>query len=622
MRNRGFMYLGVASCVLGVALLFKGISTSGPDYAGSRSLTPVVSVRSASAVDFTGLTFNEWDFNDAASYVGDRAMRNYTVMVYMNGSDLESENGAATADLAEMASACVDSRNVNLVLLTGGTNRWQNAVVPENTCALWELADGNLEKIKDIGLVNMGDPGTLSSFLNFCHQAFPAEKFGLIMWDHGGGSIAGYGQDEKFNNSNLTLLDMNYAFEKSIAAHRKLEFLGFDSCLMATVEMAVVAANYAKYMIASEDVEPGDGWDYSFLRKLSEDPLMEGDEAGKLIVDSFMSYYGRKSEESLTMSVVDLSRVGGVMNSLGDLMEKAGNKIQDDDEFRTLAKKRRGTKTFGEGSPRDNECDMVDIGDMASKLSDMFPHEAQSVYANLKGCVIYNRHNSDYSLQGLSAYYIYGGRDIGSYTMGTYESLKMDKDYTNYQKSFLDMLRSRATRHGGGETVEEMQTAWRLLPRQKGQYFLLGLRDSYMPNEGLWPQIEGRYVCLYRIATNSEGAIYAAPASLNGKDCDIVVAVTKDHPDGMVYGARQNDGLVIQKGEDMLVDGDRIAFYHLKRDFANALELGWVKGEEFTVSGEAELKWVKMEGDAYFSSKGIDAFGNEVYSQLKSAAMP
>jgi hypothetical protein len=65
--------------------------------------------------------------------------------------------------------------------------------------------------------------------------AFPADKYGLILWNHGGGSIAGYGYNS------LTLLELNMALEKTQAANTKLEFIGFDACLMANVETAAIA---------------------------------------------------------------------------------------------------------------------------------------------------------------------------------------------------------------------------------------------------------------------------------------------------------------------------------------------------------------------------------------------
>ena len=200
----------------------------------------------------------------------------YTIMIYMNGSDLESEFGAATDDLVEMLDSGLNSANANVIILTGGAKHWQNDAIPEYECVVWQLADGWLNELENFGKVNMGDSDTLRKFISYSMDNFPARKYGLIMWDHGGGSIAGFGHDEKFADGSLTLRDMRRAFDESGLRKNKLEFLGFDACLMATVEMAIVAADYAHVLIASEDLEPGDGWDYGFLSVLNQHPNISG----------------------------------------------------------------------------------------------------------------------------------------------------------------------------------------------------------------------------------------------------------------------------------------------------------------------------------------------------------
>ena len=50
--------------------------------------------------------------------------------------------------------------------------------------------------------------------------------------------------------------------ERMARAGVKFDFVGFDACLMATYEMAAHMASYADYMVASEELEPGIGWNY------------------------------------------------------------------------------------------------------------------------------------------------------------------------------------------------------------------------------------------------------------------------------------------------------------------------------------------------------------------------
>ena len=95
---------------------------------------------------------------------------------------------------------------------------------------------------------------------------FPAKKYAIILWDHGRG-INGFGADFVFNNDKLTLDGMKQAFANAskITNNKKFELIGFDSCLMASVEVANSVKSFGNYMVASEEIEPQWGWDYSSI---------------------------------------------------------------------------------------------------------------------------------------------------------------------------------------------------------------------------------------------------------------------------------------------------------------------------------------------------------------------
>jgi len=515
----------------------------------------------------------------------------YTIMIYMNGSDLETDFAAGTTDLIEILESGLDSRHANVIILTGGTKRWQNDVIPANECIIWEVADGWLYEVTSMGLVNMGEPSTLRDFILYGLENYPAKKYGLILWDHGGGSIAGFGHDEKFDDGSLTLQDMQKAFEEAGLGENKLEFLGYDACLMATVEMAIIAANFAHVLIASEDLEPGDGWDYVFLSALNKDPNMDGFTLGKYIVDTFMDFYGPDSDELLSLSVVDLSKVHHVMEAMGKLMGEASGSITGSRAFRDLAKRRGITKTFGEGSPRDNYSDMVDIGDMAIQLSDLFPQEAIAVLDALAGCVVYNRHNSDTELHGLSTYYVYGGKSEGVSSLRVYSGLDMDSYYTEYLHRFFNGLVNRREERQIPPPIQSELVLWQ--PISQNRYRMAGLLQTDAPAAGLlWPRLNGQQVALYPIASSAHNRFYAIPAQVNGRDGDLIVVFNNRYPKGHIKGVRYQDGYVIQKGHDPIESGDKISLYALEWDFDNSIkETNWFKGNEFSVSGNLRLIW-------------------------------
>ena len=569
-----------------------------------------------SAIFIFGAGYAPWNIEVASKGLEPRDIKPYTIMIYMNGSDLESENGMATNDIIEMLESGLDSSVANLIIFTGGTLRWFNDIIPPIDCVIWEIEDGYITEAAYLGLLNMGNPGTLASFIRFCKRNYPAEKYGLILWDHGGGSIAGFGHDEVFDEDNLSLNDMDIAFEKAGLRNSKLEFLGFDSCLMGSVEMAVIASRYADYYIASEDLEPGEGWDYSFLSAFNENPQITGGDIGAIIVDSFMDFYGDFSEENLSLSVIDLSKAGHVMDALGNLMDRCREDLRADraPAFKTFARRRGLTKTFGSGSPRDDESDMVDIGDMARQLKDLFPDEAEAVLRALDDAVLYNRHNSSTDLLGLSSYYIFSGKETAEISMKTYESLNMSEGYTMYLREFSEILTdsgsNRLTRSGPGirpkfdhENVVRTDLAlW--CQTERGEYVIAGLipHDPVEPAEALWPLINGVHVCLYEINRNKQAVHYAVPAMHNGRDCDIVISFNA-RGQSQILGARSETGFIIQKGFDPVNPGDRLAFYYqvLKEDnsgggsflIPGGKDAEWRLGEAFTVPEGMELQWTE-----------------------------
>ena len=178
-----------------------------------------------------------------------------TIMVYMCGTDLESRSGMGTADLQEMLGADLGG-SINLLVYTGGCKGWRNNLISSGTNQVWQVKDGKLACLeKDLGSVSMTGPENLAWYIKWCAKNYPASRYELILWDHGGGSVSGYGYDEKFASSgSMNLAGIDAALEK---AGVKFDFIGFDACLMATAETALMLTRHADYLIASEETEPG-----------------------------------------------------------------------------------------------------------------------------------------------------------------------------------------------------------------------------------------------------------------------------------------------------------------------------------------------------------------------------
>ena len=348
---------------------------------------------------------------------GDGTTKEYTVMVYIVGSDLESnaEVGCASLDMTEMMDSGLDTSRVNLVVYTGGSRYWHNGV-PSDCNALYQMVPGGgLEMVTYTeSPSNMGDPNTFYDFLSFTYKNYPANHYGLICWDHGGGSLNGYGFDELFGHDSLLLPEMEAAFDASPFASKKLDFLGFDACLMATLEVAEMADSYANYLIASQENEPGCGWNYSFLQTLNS--TSDTKTIAKSILSSYedgMSIYKRAPK--YTLSAVDLSKMSTLRSAADKLYSKMAEGVKGG-SYSAIAQARNKTLRFAQTA--ENPFDIVDMGSMAKNLQSLYGSEAQSLQSALGQIVTQQVSNIDGTC-GLAVYYPYDSKvtytNLGQY---------------------------------------------------------------------------------------------------------------------------------------------------------------------------------------------------------------
>lgn len=203
----------VLPLLLSFGLIFNctGCSTvlvlAGKARENSEASSSVISESSASSgVISTPVPTEDGDLR--AFYTDVANAESVTVMVYMIGSDLESEDGSATDDLLEMADAAL-SENIHLVLQTGGTETWWNDVCTDDESERFVIENGDMTLLQSLGSMNMTDADTLSDFIRFSAESYPADRYELILWDHGGGTMTGFGYDELYEDTSLTLSSLS-----------------------------------------------------------------------------------------------------------------------------------------------------------------------------------------------------------------------------------------------------------------------------------------------------------------------------------------------------------------------------------------------------------------------------
>ncbi|MBO4297165.1 MAG: clostripain [Clostridia bacterium] len=354
-----------------------------------------------------------------------------TVMVYCDASDLESDDGSATADINEMLYANVGS-NVSVIICAGGTKKWRNSVISADTNQYYSVERGQLVFLRDAGKKDMTDAATLREFIGFCAENYPAERNILIMWDHGGGSLYGFGCDERFDPDHMMPLDeLGDALDE---AGVYFDIIGFDACLMATAETAVSVAASADYLIASEETEPGTGWYYTdWLSRLSADPGIDSETLGRIVIDDFFrTALEVDPTDILTLSMLDLDRFQD--STLPRLWAFSGDasSLIDDGSFAVVSHARSGARSYGA-----NDYDQVDLADFASHVG---TDSAAALIEAISDAVVYNRatHNMKGS-SGLAIYFpcdwLYELDDM----LETYGGLEWDESYLSLIGSFASM---------------------------------------------------------------------------------------------------------------------------------------------------------------------------------------
>ena len=307
--------------------------------------------------------------------------KDYSVFVYMVGSDLEASYGYATRDMQEMTDSGIDFSKTNLLVYAGGSRMWKSDI-PSNQNNVLDMSLEGRDRVvaSTEHTSDMGAPETLAAFLDYAVTYYPADHYALIFWDHGGGSVYGYGNDTIYSGDSLLLKEMAAVLEESPfgkngSAH--LDWVGFDACLMSTAENAAVWSKYADYMVASEETEPGDGWCYSFMDILNQ--TNDAQVIGKAIVDAYKAFYAAKrsplDDPDITLAMLDLKQMDSLVDSIDALVLKMKTDVNGQ-QFPELVRSRSSTKTFGLRDARETAYDLLDIGDLSSKMKEIYPEES------------------------------------------------------------------------------------------------------------------------------------------------------------------------------------------------------------------------------------------------------
>ncbi|MBR0230890.1 MAG: peptidase C11 [Clostridia bacterium] len=363
-----------------------------------------------------------------------------TLMVYMCGADLETKGGMASNDIQEMLNANLGDK-VNLLIYTGGAKQWKNNKVSSNYNQIHKVENHDLKTlVANDGTDAMTKPATLTRFIKYCVTNYKANRYQLILWDHGGGSISGYGYDEKNTSAgSMTLKGIDDALR---SAGVKYDFIGFDTCLMATLENALMLNDYADYLIASEETEPGCGWYYSeWLTELSKNTSVPTTKLGEKIINDYSDFCAQKcAGQKTTLSLIDLAELSATVPDKLKSFASSTTALIQNNNFKQVSDARGGTREFASN----NKIDQVDLVHLALNLN---TSESKALANALLGAVKYNRTSSNMTnAYGLSVYFPYSKPGKVDSSIAACKAVDMDSEY-------LDCIKSYAALETGGQTA-------------------------------------------------------------------------------------------------------------------------------------------------------------------------
>lgn len=580
----------------------------------------------------------------------------YTILVYMVGSDLESGSGAATDDLIEMA-AVGSTKNVNVVVETGGSKKWSLPMISNKVNQRWLVQKENLKLVKnDLGNRSMGKQSTLQDFLTWGVKTYPAKKYAVILWDHGSGA-QGFGYDENnLSDPSLTINEIKGAIKAASAiSKQKFELVGFDACLMGNIETATALKDYASYMVASEELEPGHGWDYTAaLQALNKKPASTGAEFGKAIADGYKKQATAEGTvKQITLSVVNLAKIYSVNTALENFIKKASNDIKDPVRINTVSNARGKAEDYGDAGAHGGSTDMADIYDIAYNLKSTYSTEANQLMKSIKDCITYKiTSEAKPNANGLSIYFPCKDKENFRSTLKGYADTGYSKSYQQFLATYVNNILGDKTpirltqddpNAGGVDTLSlfQIQVAKEDIPNINELYSVLAIPYDEEGNinlflgmdmdveldtntgvvkenfTGLWTTLNGNFVSMFIDEIGEDYVTYTIPAKLNGEPVDIMVLYTKDG--GQILGAwRGIDETTGMPDKDIIeiCEGDTITPQYYYYDSSEDSD-GYLDGTPFKVGKELTLEQTELpEGDYLYGFYITDNAQNDTYSEF------
>jgi hypothetical protein len=222
----------------------------------------------------------------------------------------------------------------------------------------------SLDGATDLGDdVNMGSSESLTAFLRWAAENYPARRMALVLANHGLGYQGGF-----FDTGSDSSMDLRELVAGVRDSGVHLDLLGMDACMLGMHEVGMAFRGVADTMVASEEVEPGSGWPYDeILKTLEATPTLSAPELGEAVVTSYTDAFSSGLRaRSATMATFDLATLPALNDRLAEF---ARTVLTQGPGMRTDIK----TAVASDDLMRAHTADITDLGSILDVFSQEDP---------------------------------------------------------------------------------------------------------------------------------------------------------------------------------------------------------------------------------------------------------
>ena len=285
----------------------------------------------ASRLQETGATSPQPGWTIVGTGADIQPKKKWTVLIFLNGANDLETYGVLNMNQLEKIGSTAD---VNIVVQFKRIGeRYDNSNGDwSDTRRYYVDRDGDDATITSTLIskrtgVDMGSAATLQEFVNWGVKTFPAERYNLVLWNHGAGwrsvktraqrpmVTRGVSYDDVTNN-HINTIELPGAVVHPEG--KKWDLLTVDCSLMQMIEVLHEWRNTADYIVGSEESPPGEGYAYDLtIGHLANNPNMDGKTLGINYADDTSTRFA--NQYGITQSVVETAKIAPIVTALNNL---------------------------------------------------------------------------------------------------------------------------------------------------------------------------------------------------------------------------------------------------------------------------------------------------------------